>query len=106
MLGSNIEELDDDFKGHAFCFRNLEEDKYQCYDTDDSIDPKHPSKTNSVQHHGKAVGNNDIAKPEGEGAYRYAHTTYTSWKNLRAKDVGNRTKAHDKATEVNHNTYG
>lgn len=38
--GTNDKELGNDFKGHAFGFRNLEEDKYPRDNADDGINAK------------------------------------------------------------------
>eukprot|EP00474_Spongospora_subterranea_P000328 CRZ00786.1 hypothetical protein [Spongospora subterranea] len=103
-LSSNGEELCNDFKGHALCFRNFQEDEYPSHSTHNSIDGEDTSKSNGVEHNGERVGDNDVSDPKSKSTYSNADSTNAGGKYLRAEDIWDRTKAHNKGAEVYHNT--
>lgn len=101
---THIEELTDNFKGHALCFRYLEINKEPRDDANHGIDAKYSGEPYRGEQSWERVRDNDISKPEGKRTYGNAKATDTSREDFRAEDIWNGAKTHDKAAEVDYNT--
>lgn len=69
MSGTHVEELADNFKGHALCFRYLEVNKKPSDGAHNGIDAKDSCKTDGGEQSRERVCDDNVTKPECERTY-------------------------------------
>ena len=84
LLRTHCEELRDDFEWHPFGFRHFEVREHPRDAADDCVDGEDACQADGVEHHGKTVGDDDVAYPECEGADGDAEPTDAGGEDLRA----------------------
>lgn len=84
LLGTNCKELRDDFERHPFRLRHFDVHEHPRDAADDRVDGEDASEADGVEHHGQTVGDDDVAYPEGEGAYGNAEPAHAGGEDLRA----------------------
>lgn len=99
-LGADIEELDDDLERQPFGLRHLERDEDESKAANESVEPKHAGEADGAEHDGQAVGDNNVADPERQGADGDAEAPDPGGEDLGAEDVWDGAESHDEAAEV------
>ena len=105
-LGGDVEELGDDLERQALGLGHPKRDEGERDTAHGGIDGEDPGEPQVVEHHRHAVGDGDVAEPEGEGADGDAHSAHPRREDLGAQDARDGPEPHDERADVDDDARG